>query len=354
MKTLYKELTIDEVNNLETELEQIRLDIKNAIGEDDANYIRNIITIAKYHEIIGRLLIHFSIDPVTWCIGVGMLSISKILDNMEIGHNVLHGQYDWMNDPQINSLSYEWDNVTNSAQWKFLHNYMHHTFTNIVGKDHDVGYDLVRITKEQKWSPENTYQIFTTVLLALYFEWGIGNYGANVEYMETPKEKQSQQLKDEQFNIFIQKAFKQILKDYIVFPLLGGFFAPKIFLGNFTANMIRNLWTHAVIFCGHFTDNVQMFPLKDISKETKGDWYLRQIRGSSNLEGSKVFYIMTGHLSHQIEHHLFPDLPANRYEEIAPKVKEICERYGQYYNTGSFAKQFASVWKRIFVHSFPN
>ena len=29
-------------------------------------------------------------------------------------------------------------------------------------------------------------------------------------------------------------------------------------------------------------------------------------------------------LSHQIEHHMFPDLPAARYPEMAPRVREIC------------------------------
>jgi hypothetical protein len=33
------------------------------------------------------------------------LANAKILDNMEIGHNVMHGQYDWTGDPALNSQS---------------------------------------------------------------------------------------------------------------------------------------------------------------------------------------------------------------------------------------------------------
>jgi fatty acid desaturase len=130
--------------------------------------------------------------------------------------------------------------------------------------------------------------------------------------------------------------------------------APKIFLGNLLANTMRNLWTYSIIFCGHFTENAETFTPKDIENETKAEWYLRQLKGSSNLEGSKLFYLMSGHLSQQIEHHMFPDIPANRYEEIAPRLKALCEQYGQHYNTGSFVKQFASVWKRIFAFSLPD
>ncbi len=38
---------------------------------------------------------------------------------------------------------------------------------------------------------------------------------------------------------------------------------------------------------------------------------MRQIRGSSNLKGSEALHILSGHLSHQIEHHLYPDVPGH-------------------------------------------
>ncbi len=63
---------------------------------------------------------------------------------------------------------------------------------------------------------------------------------------------------------------------------------------------------------------------------------------------------MTGNLSFQIEHHLYPDLPSNRYQEIAPKVQELFERYGLTYTTGSLPRQVASAWKKVFRLSLPN
>ena len=109
-----------------------------------------------------------------------------------------------------------------------------------------------------------------------------------------------------------------------------------------------------MIFCGHFTADAQTFTLKETKDECRGRWYLRQIQGSSNLEGGRWFHLMTGNLSHQIEHHLFPDMPARRYAEIAPQVRDICTRYGIHYNTGGFWKQYASALWRIVRYAFPN
>src|SRR3712207_8703588 len=78
--------------------------------------------------------------------------------------------------------------------------------------------------------------------------------------------------------------------------------------------------------CGHFPEGVETFEKRSIEGETKGEWYVRQMLGSANISGSRFMHIMTGNLSHQIEHHLFPDLPSNRYGEVAPKVQEICRR----------------------------
>jgi NADPH-dependent stearoyl-CoA 9-desaturase len=286
-------------------------------------------------------------------LGTSLLTLSKILNNMEIGHNVMHGQYDWMNHPELNSRTFEWDIVSDSHQWKFYHNYVHHTFTNVIGKDHDFGYHFTRLSEEQKWKPLHLFQSVANFFLAFNFEWGVGKHGYSVEFLETPK-KQGKKTLEEYKNVFFKKVELQLFKDYAFFPFLAGLGAPKVIAANMIANTIRNLWTYSIIFCGHFTENTETFLPKEIENESKGQWYLRQLKGSSNLEGSKLFYQLSGHLSHQIEHHMFPDIPAPRYEEIAPRLKSICEKYEQHYNTGSFAKQFSSVWKRIFAYSFPD
>jgi NADPH-dependent stearoyl-CoA 9-desaturase len=143
-------------------------------------------------------------------------------------------------------------------------------------------------------------------------------------------------------------------KDYLIHPLLSG---PSFFhtvAANATANLIRNLWSHSVIMCGHFPEGVETFAKTSIDGETRGEWYLRQMIGSANIKGSKLLHIMTGNLSHQIEHHLFPDLPSNRYERLAPEVREICARYGLSYTAGSLPRQVGSAWKQVIRLSLPN
>ena len=106
--------------------------------------------------------------------------------------------------------------------------------------------------------------------------------------------------------------------------------------------------------CGHFPEGVETFEKTSIDGETRGEWYLRQMLGSANITGSPLMHLMTGNLSFQIEHHLFPDLPSNRYQEIAPKVQELFERYGLTYTSGPLPKQVASAWKKVFRLALPN
>ncbi|WP_108977303.1 fatty acid desaturase family protein [Leptospira ryugenii] len=354
MKTLSRKLSSEEIQSFGNELEEMRKEILSKVGQEDADHIKRVYKVYRYTEALGRGLLHFSFDPITFVLGTSLLTISKILNNMEIGHNVMHGQYDWMNDKRFNSRTFEWDIVSDSSQWKFYHNYMHHTYTNVIGKDHDYGYNFTRLTEEQKWKPTYLGQVFANMFLAFNFQWGVGAHGPRVEYMEKPKKQRTKRTYKEYRDVFFKKIELQLVKDYIFFPALAGLNFPKVFLGNLLANMFRNLWTYSVIFCGHFTENTETFSTEELKNETKADWYLRQLKGSSNLKGGKLFYVMTGHLSHQIEHHMFPDIPAKRYQEIAPRLQEICKRYGQHYNSAGFIKQFASVWKRIFAYSFPD
>ncbi|MGH3561910.1 MAG: fatty acid desaturase family protein, partial [Mycobacterium sp.] len=80
----------------------------------------------------------------------------------------------------------------------------------------------------------------------------------------------------------------------------------------------------------------------------------RQMLGSANFRAGKLMAFMSGNLCYQIEHHLFPDLPSNRYQEIAPKVRELFERYGLTYTSGPLVKQVGSAWKKVFRLSLPN
>ena len=278
--------------------------------------------------------------PPLWVLGTVGLSISKILENMEIGHNVLHGQWDWMRDPKIHSTTWEWDMATPAEQWKHSHNQVHHNYTNIVGKDNDLGYGIMRVDEDQRWHPMYLAQPLWNFVNACFFEYGIAAYDLELgRNLRIPKEKRPAEFRDN-VNKVLRKIRKQATKDYVVNPALAlpfGAFLPTL-AANFTANVVRNLWSHSVIMCGHFPEGVETFERKSIpDNETRGEWYLRQMLGSANISGSKAMHLMSGNLSHQIEHHLFPDLPSNRYAEIAPKVQALFEKYDLNYCTAADA-----------------
>ncbi len=345
-------LTAEQVEELGRELDAIRDKHEAELGEVDADYIRRMIKIQRGLEVAGRALLQVGVLPPAWFGGVGALALSKILDNMEIGHNVLHGQYDWMEDPAIHSRAYEWDIPAPSEQWKSGHNVIHHTWTNVVGKDRDVGYGVLRVTDQQPWRARDLANPITALVLAFVFEYGIALHGIEMEEMlegDHPLEEAKPLAA-----AIRAKAGKQALRDYVLFPALAGPAAPVTFAGNVSANVVRNLWAFTVIFCGHFPDGVEMFTEEDIIDETRARWYLRQMLGSANLTGSPLFHLLTGNLSHQIEHHLFPDIPSRRYADIAVEVREITDRYGIDYHAGPLHHQFGTVIRGILRLSLPD
>ncbi len=351
--------TLDEkqLGDLAAELDAIDRTIREDLGEKDANYLFAVVRIQRVLSIAGRVCIPLGfLTPSLWVLGVIYLSLAKIIDNMEIGHNVLHGQYDWMNHPHMNSNTYDWDIVVSVDSWKRTHNFEHHTFTNILGKDRDFGYGLLRLTGELKWRLKNVYQIFTYALLSILFEWGIAFHelaGERVFFGKKKDDAETAVKHAELKKSFFGKIKKQLVKDYIIFPLLCWPVAIYVLLANLSANLIRNLWTSTIIFCGHFTEDVQTFSEEECEDESRGHWYYRQMLGSSNFTGPRWLHILSGHLSYQIEHHLFPSLPACRYPEISVMVEDIATRYGIPYNKDSFLKQYFTVVKRILKYSFP-
>ncbi|MGC0363252.1 fatty acid desaturase [Rhodococcus sp. 27YEA15] len=344
-------LTYEQVEEIGRELDALRERTVASLGADDRDYIYRVVKTQRGLEVAGRALMYLGFLPPVWLAAVGALSMSKILDNMEIGHNVMHGQYDWMREAGLNSEEFEWDTVCPADQWRHSHNYMHHTYTNILGKDRDIGYGILRIDEAQKWNPYYLGNPVWALTLMILFEWGVMMHDLEIENVIQGKRKwhEVKPLLKGWWN----KAGKQVLKDYVVFPVLSGPLLATTLAGNVTANLVRNVWTYSIIFCGHFPTGVQSFTEDETAEETRGQWYVRQMLGSANIEGSPLFHVMSGNLSHQIEHHLFPDLPAHRYPELAPQVQALCVKYGLPYNTGGFFKQIGSVWGKIFKLALP-
>jgi NADPH-dependent stearoyl-CoA 9-desaturase len=347
-------LSAEDVELIGKELDTIRQEVRDSLGENDARYIRKVIDTQRKLELGSRAVLLASMFPPAWIVGTVGLSVAKILENMEIGHNILHGQWDWMRDPKIHSTTWEWDMASPAEQWKHSHNELHHTYTNVVGKDNDLGYGIMRVDEDQTWHPLYLAQPLWNFINACFFEYGIAAYDLELgKNLATKKRRQDPKFRADARNV-LKKIRKQATKDYVLHPLLSGpSFLPTL-AANFTANVVRNLWSHSVIMCGHFPEGVETFEKTSIDGETRGEWYVRQMLGSANISGSKAMHIMTGNLSHQVEHHLFPDIPSNRYAEIAPKIKDIFDRYGLRYHSAPLPQQVGSAWHKVIRLSLPN
>jgi linoleoyl-CoA desaturase len=395
-------LTPEQLEQLGREFDAIHDEVFADLGDRDSRYIRSTIKLHRQLVLAARAMLLGSRYKPLWLAGTASLSIAKILENMEIGHNVMHGQWDWMNDPDINSQSWDWDTASPADAWRHSHNYEHHTFTNIRGKDRDLGYEIMRIDPHQKWHPVYLLQPLYNLLLMGFFEWGVAFHDLNFDAIHAG-EKSKEQLLEELKAIGV-KARKQAVKDYIAFPLLSAALAGAVqgaksrgatsragaraqgaalaaagthvktsgraatargiaattrraykstLTADFTANIVRNVWAYSIIFCGHFPDQTYTFSQSEVAEETRGGWYVRQLLGSANIEGGPLFHFIAGNLSFQVEHHLYPDMPSSRYAEIAPRVRDVCHRYGLPYNTGPFSKQLGNVQRTILRLAFP-
>ncbi|HTW16302.1 MAG TPA: acyl-CoA desaturase [Nocardioides sp.] len=347
-------LTAAEVELLGQELDTIRQDVLDDRGGRDAAYIRRLIRVQRGLELGGRVVLLAGRNKVAWVAGTAALSLAKILDNMEIGHNVLHGQWDWMRDPKIHSSTWQWDHATPPEQWQRAHNQVHHTYTNIIGMDNDLGYGIMRVDEAQPWKPRYLVQPLWNAVTACIFEYGIAMYDLDLgDHIRSGRtlspEKRAEAM------VTLKRALRQAAKDFVVWPALSGPGWRATLAADATAVLVRNVWSHSVIMCGHFPEGVEAFELPELDPdESRGEWYLRQMLGSANIAGPPVLHLLAGNLSHQIEHHLFPDLPSNRYGEIAPRVREVFDKFGLDYCSRPLVRQVASAWHKVVRLSLPN
>jgi NADPH-dependent stearoyl-CoA 9-desaturase len=346
----YAHLSVTDLEALGVELEAIRRDIEGSRGDKDRTYIVRTIVFQRFLDIAARLLIAGTRSKVGWALGTTALAAAKVIENMELGHNIGHGQWDWMNDPEIHSSTWEWDMAGVSSQWRYSHNYRHHMFTNVIGVDDDLGFGVLRVTREQEWRRSTLFQPLRNMLLAIMFEWGIAMHGLHSEHERAATDAQ----KSADTRALIRKMARQGGKDYVFFPALSLRRWRRTLMANVAANLLRNVWAYVVICCGHFADGAEKFTPAVLEGETKPEWYLRQMLGTANFDAGPVLAFLSGNLCYQIEHHLFPDLPSNRYAEIAQRVRAVCATYNLPYTTGPVVRQYLLTFRTISKLTLPD
>jgi NADPH-dependent stearoyl-CoA 9-desaturase len=338
------------------ELDAIRDRIHAELGEADVRYVVRLDRFSHGMEVIGRLLIHFSFEPLGFGAGVFALWLHKLLQSTEIGHPALHGAWDGLPGAErYDSKTYRWDTPIDEASWRQGHNVRHHQYTNIAGRDGDIHYGGVRLTKETPAA---------TGLVPLWIELPISflNFGAVMNAHFTGLvdvyfgngRGGFDFIPDRSWKSIVEahrRAYRKYLpyyaKNYVLFPLLAGPFFWKVLLGNWLAETLRDLYSAATIWCGHVGEEVQSWP-EGTKAHSRGEWYAMQCAASNDFAVPRWVSILCGALDLQIEHHLFPKLPPERLRQIAPEVEAACKRHGVPYRKESWPKTLATAFRHIF------
>jgi NADPH-dependent stearoyl-CoA 9-desaturase len=335
-------------------LDSIKARVEAELGEADVRYVRRLNRVSRSFEVVGRVLIHVSPEPVSFSAGVLALWLHKQLQATEIGHTVLHGAYDRLpNADGLRSETYSWDTPIDEESWRAGHNGRHHGNTNVAGRDPDIHFGPVRLTEQTPWRKHNRWQLpFTLFVLMPNFSFLMNTHftGLNDLYFDNGQPEKLDFLPDRSrenrrlaWKRTLRKYVPHYAKEYVFFPLLAGPFFWKVMLGNWLAGTLRDLYSSATIFCGHVGEEVQSHP-QGTKPRSRGEWYAMQVESANNYDVSWPVSVLCGGLDHQIEHHLFPRLPPQRLRQIAPEVRALCEAYGVEYRSESWGR---TLWKAL-------
>lgn len=355
--------------SLEQDIQQLYFQTKAKVGEQDLEHIRHVAAYSHAIKKRSQELIQHADSVQSWYRGIILGALHTLLEFSELGHNILHGSYDHLDEVgEFHSSCWKWDFVTDPSEWKTMHHQNHHPFTNIVGKDHDLGYTILRMMPGQNWYLHNVMQplVFASLLLSpsYYFTLFSAVSAAHTQgqkiFRKATFEKSLGLIKDHILESYIQPSLN--LPFNKILPTLTG---------NYLVTVLGYAYTLHVLLLEHHADNTVVY--QDDREESKDDYYRRQILTTTNFKPNQVldaylkkildeevkfanppdFEVFYGGLDTHLEHHLFPDLPCNRQREVREQVKAICARHGLTYNIIEFKQALSYIYKNVFKLGLP-
>jgi NADPH-dependent stearoyl-CoA 9-desaturase len=339
------------------ELDCLKKKVFAKVGAEDVARVKRLDRFSRAMEIVGRVLIHVSPEPITFGLGVVALWLHKQLQATEIGHTALHGAYDGLEGAEkYQSKSFAWDVPIDEESWRAGHNVKHHGNTNVAGRDPDIHFGTVRLTTQTPHAEHHRWQLPLTLFLIMpnFAFWMNPHFTGLTDVFFSNGLPSELDVLPDRSKESVRLAWKRTLRkyvpyyfrNYVFFPALAGPMFWKVMLGNFLAETMRDLYSAATIFCGHVGPETKSYAIGSRAK-SRGEWYAMQIEATNNYEVSKPISILCGGLDRQIEHHLFPTLPPERLREIAPEVRAICEKHGIAYRTDTWGRTLKKALAHI-------
>lgn len=338
-------------------LDALKERVESQLGPSDVRYVKVIDTFSRVCEAIGRVLIHVSFEPIAFFAGVAFLWLHKQLQAIEVGHTALHGAYDKFPDAErFHAKSFSWDVPIDEESWRYGHNGRHHGATNVAGKDADIHFGPIRLTKEVAHGGLKQRLAVPFALFVLFPNFGfLMNFhftGVNDLLDDNGLDSKLDFIPDRSpasIRLALTRAFRKYgphyFKEYVLFPLLAGPMFWKVMLGNYLAGLLRDVYSAATIFCGHVGPDIASYAAGTRPRH-RGEWYAMQVESTNDFEVPLPVSILCGGLDRQIEHHLFPRLPPHRLREIQPEVRALCAEHGVKYHSAGWG----TVLYRAFQH----
>ncbi|GAA3965720.1 hypothetical protein GCM10022231_28130 [Gordonia caeni] len=334
-------------SGLADELQALYVRAKADVGETDLAHIRNV---TAYGEAIDARRLELLRDGGPRAIrrAAALEMLYRLMQFSELGHNIIHGSYDHLpGNGEYHSDRYHWDFNVDVDHWKVMHHVGHHPNTNIVGKDHDLGYSIMRGSAGQDWFGHHVAQTAIISALAAMSPQAAPFFLANVaRQVENRRFFSSWTLRSP-----ARIAARDARRRYVAEPLSARSRALQALLANYAGGVAGYMSVLFLVFIEHHAGELELFadPGPD---ETADQYYERQIRATRNFlpspeldaslerllheevpfENRPGFHIFYGGLDTHVEHHLFPDLPPSMQRKIAPEVRAIAERHGLPYN----------------------
>ncbi len=371
------------------ELDALRAEIDATPSHDDFSHLRKIEGWGRLCSGLGYGTAWIAPNPVSaWLIGQGSMVRWTMM-----AHHVGHRGYDKVPGvperytskgfAQGSRRLIDWFDWIDPEAWAYEHNVLHHYHTGELA-DPDLVEENTRVMRESslprplryvvvgfyalswKWSyyAPNTFQVLHRAkerraasksgqdASSKAEAGGDAGQPASKKGSKADENDQIARTKDSYLSAFDLRTdegrafWKRCILPYGAIRFIGlpALYAPlgpwavfSVWANSAMAEAFTNAYTFLVIASNHAGDDLYRFEGKATDR---AEFYARQVMGSVNYEtGGDLRDFLHGFLNYQIEHHVFPDLPMRRYQQIQPRVKAICEKYGvPYVQEGVFKR----------------
>lgn len=339
-------------------------ELKQNTGQADVEHLQKINHWRNMAAMLGISTMWLSPNPIT----ILALSTWTYASWTMIAHHTCHGGYNRVDAGKFNSRGFalgsikkrveDWCDWMMPEAWNVEHNRLHHYH---LGEDLDP--DMVERNLSFLREMNIPKILKYAVALALMPIWKWFYYAPNTfkelqitkwkqEGRELPVNFEAEEpvtlrmlffprnesdkattevVNPSQFMLQVMGPF--LLTRFILLPapllLLPG--GPMLFyhaiVNLILAEMLTNIHGFITIVTNHAGSDLYKFRDEVLPKSSS--FYVRQVVSSANYnQGGDLVDFSHGWLNYQIEHHVWPDLSMLQYQQGAPKLEQICQKYG--------------------------